>query len=217
VVARAEANWLVAGLGNPGQEYAATRHNVGFAVLDRLAAVAAVRFRPGAFQSQVAWMDTPEGRALLLKPQSFMNRSGQPVAAWLATLELSLNRLVVLHDDLDLPLGALRVVRGAGAGGHKGVASIQEALGSQAFLRIRVGIGRPPEGVEARDRVLAAFRPDELPAATDMVERAAAAVRTLLGEGPTAAMNRYNVRVARKHGSSADDQSRTPEQPEERR
>ncbi len=217
MVARAEANWLVAGLGNPGQEYAATRHNVGFAVLDRLAAEAGVRFRPGAFQSHVAWMDTPEGRALLLKPQTFMNRSGQSVAACLAILGLSLDRLVVLHDDLDLPLGRLRVVQGAGAGGHKGVASIQEALGSQAFLRIRVGIGRPPEGVEARDRVLAAFRPDELPVAADMVEQAVAAVRTLLDEGLAAAMNRYNVRVPREHGSRTDDRSGTPEQPEERR
>lgn len=216
MVARA-ADWLVAGLGNPGQAYVSTRHNVGFAVLDRLGAGAAVRFRPGAFQSQVAWMDAPEGRALLLKPQTFMNRSGESVAAWLATLELPLDRLVVLHDDLDLPLGRLRVVQGAGAGGHKGVASIQEALGSQAFLRIRVGIGRPPEGAEARECVLAAFRPDELSAAADMIERAVAAVRMLLGEGLAAAMNRYNVRVPREQGLGTDDRSGIPEQPEERR
>ncbi len=215
--AQAEVQWLVAGLGNPGQEYKETRHNVGFAVLDRLAAEARVSFRRGAFQSHVAWIEVPGGRALLVKPQAFMNRSGQSVAAWRAKLEIALCRLVVLHDDLDLPLGRLRVVRGAGPGGHKGVASVQEALGSQTFPRIRVGIGRPAVGEGAVDRVLTAFQADEITLATEVLERAAAAVRTLLAEGIAAAMNRYNVRVPRAPGSGAKDGSSAPERSEERR
>ncbi len=209
MVLRADASWLVAGLGNPGQEYALSRHNIGFAVLDRVAAGAGTLFHPGRFQVEVAWMEAPGGRAVLLKPQTYMNLSGQAVGAWIAALGLPLDRLLVVHDDLDLSLGRLRVAQGAGSGGHKGVASIQEALGSRGFLRIRMGIGRPPEGEEAAGRVLAAFQPAEVPVVLAMVERAAAAVRTLLDEGLTAAMNRYNVRVSPESGAGPEDQSDT--------
>jgi PTH1 family peptidyl-tRNA hydrolase len=124
-----------------------------------------------------------------------MNLSGPPVAAWLQTLGLPAARLVVIHDDLDLPLGRLRVSARAGPGGHRGVASIQTALGTQAFPRVRVGIGRPREGQEAVDRVLEAFAPEELPLVGVVIDRAAEAVRTLIADGLPSAMNRYNVRV----------------------
>jgi PTH1 family peptidyl-tRNA hydrolase len=124
-----------------------------------------------------------------------MNLSGPPVATWLDRLGLPTARLVVIHDDLDLPLGRLRVSARAGPGGHRGVASIQAALGSQAFPRVRVGVGRPGEGQEASDRVLEAFAPEELPVVGVVIDRAAEAVRILIADGLTSAMNRYNVRV----------------------
>jgi PTH1 family peptidyl-tRNA hydrolase len=131
----------------------------------------------------------------LLKPQTFMNRSGLAVAAWLDALGLAASQLLVVHDDLDLPLGRLRVVGSAGPGGHRGVASIQEALGTQAFPRVRVGIGRPDQGEEAVEHVLEAFAPEEQAIAHEMVGRAASAVQTLLAFGLVAAMDRYNVRA----------------------
>ncbi len=188
------------GLGNPGTEYAQTRHSVGFQVVDRLAAEAGVRFRLSRFQAQGARAEISGTPTFLLKPQAFMNRSGRSVAAWLEAVGLPPARLVVVHDDLDLPLGRLRVVRSAGPGGHRGVASVQESLATRSFPRVRVGIGRPREGQAAADRVLGEFEPEELPLVAEMVERAAAAVRTLIREGLAAAMNRYNLRVQASGG-----------------
>jgi peptidyl-tRNA hydrolase, PTH1 family len=190
-----KAHWLVAGLGNPGREYVKTRHNVGFRVVERLAAEARVRFVPEAFQTKAAWANVSEAWVLLIKPQAFMNLSGPPVAGWLSVLGLPVERLVVVHDDLDLPLGRLRLTGGAGSGGHRGVASIQAALGTKEFRRVRLGIGRPDEQEDAADRVLGEFLSEEDPLLEEMVGRAAAAVQCLMGEGLAAAMARYNVRV----------------------
>ncbi len=183
------------GLGNPGPEYAGTRHNVGFAVVERLAGETGARFTTRRLEAEAAAADLGGVPVLLLKPLTFMNRSGPAVAAWLLALGLAASRLVVVHDDLDLPLGRLRVVGSAGPGGHRGVASIQEALGTRDIARVRVGIGRPRQGEEAALRVLERFTPEEAPTAAAMVERAAAAVRTLVVSGLSAAMERYNVRA----------------------
>jgi len=196
VAALAEAHWLVAGLGNPGEEYAGTRHNVGFAVVERLAAGGRAVFRPGPGRSRVAGIRFGNTPVLLLEPLAFMNLSGEPVAACLAALRLPAERLVVVHDDLDLPLGRLRIVGEAGAGGHRGVGSIQVCLGTPAFPRVRIGIGRPGESEDAAERVLSAFTAPEAPLAADAIERAAAAVRSLVADGLTSAMNRFNVRRA---------------------
>jgi PTH1 family peptidyl-tRNA hydrolase len=186
--------WLVAGLGNPGSRYLRTRHNIGFAVVERLAADGSGGFAVGACESQVALIRVSSVSVLLLKPQTFMNRSGVSVAGWLARLGLPPAKLVVVHDDLDLPLGRLRIVAAAGAGGHQGVRSIQTTLGTADFARLRVGIGRPVEGETAVDRVLAEFAPEESSPVADLVARAAEAVRSLILEGLAPAMNRYNVR-----------------------
>lgn len=196
---------MVAGLGNPGLDYTGTRHNVGFTVVDRLAAEAKVCFSLGCFSSQVASAELEGIPILLLKPQAFMNLSGPPVAAWLGALGLPAARLAVVHDELDLPLGCLRITAGAGPGGHRGVASIQAALGTQAFPRIRVGIGRPQGDEDATDRVLGEFALRELSVAAEMVSRAAGAVRTLICQGLASAMDRYNVRVAPDAGASASE------------
>ena len=190
-----EAHWLVAGLGNPGLGYARTRHNVGFLVVERLAAEAKVRFVPEASQAEAAWVNVSGAAVLLLKPQAFMNLSGPPITGWLSVLDLPVERLVVVHDDLDLPLGRLRLTGAAGSGGHRGVASIQAVLGSKDFPRVRVGIGRPDEDEDAADRVLGEFRPEEYPLVEETLARAAAAVQCLIREGLAAAMGRYNVRV----------------------
>lgn len=202
MVAPIEARWLVVGLGNPGEEYAGTRHNLGFVVVDRLAAEAKTAFSPGGFQAEVAPAVLQAVPILLLKPQAFMNLSGTSVAAWLGALGLPVARLVVIHDDLDLSLGRLRVSGGAGPGGHRGVTSIQAALGTQAFPRVRVGIGRPQEAEGAADRVLGNFGPEELPVVAAVVERAAGAVRSLICEGLTSAMDRYNQRLPSDVGPS---------------
>jgi PTH1 family peptidyl-tRNA hydrolase len=194
VGAIAEVHWLVVGLGNPGPGYARTRHNVGFGVVDRLAGATRVRFGPGRYRTERAWSDLSGVPILLVKPQAFMNLSGPSVAAWLETLGLPAARLVVIHDDLDLPLGRLRISARAGPGGHQGVGSIQAALGTQAFPRVRVGIGRPGEGQAASDRVLGAFAPEERPVVGVVIDRAAEAVRFLITDGIARAMNRYNVR-----------------------
>lgn len=194
---------MVVGLGNPGPKYAGTRHNVGFAVMDRLADQMKVGFELGCFRSQVASADLQGIRVVLLKPQAFMNLTGPPVAAWLEVLGLPAARLAVVHDDLDLPLGRLRISGAAGSGGHRGVASIQAALGTMAFPRVRVGIGRPLGSEEAADRVLGEFAQEELPVVAQMVDRAAGAVQTLICGGLAAAMDWYNVRVAPDTGASA--------------
>jgi peptidyl-tRNA hydrolase, PTH1 family len=189
-----DAHWLVAGLGNPGPAYAHTRHNVGFAAVERLAAAAAARFSPGPCEAQVAQVSLAAVPVALIKPQTFMNRSGVAVAGWLARLGLPPARLVVVHDELDLPVGCLRVVASAGPGGHRGVASIRDCLGTTEFGRVRVGIGRPEIGEDAAERVLAEVAPDESAVLADAVARAADAVRCLILEGPGPAMNRFNVR-----------------------
>jgi PTH1 family peptidyl-tRNA hydrolase len=196
-----EAAWLVAGLGNPGADYRGTRHNVGFMVADRLAGAA---FRPARHQVEAAWVRLGDVSVALVKPQAFMNLSGPPVADWLAALSLTPDRLVVVHDDLDLPLGRLRVSAQAGAGGHRGVASIQASLGTKAFARVRVGIGRPPESAEAVDHVLEVFSPGEMPVLSRALEDAAEAVQVLIRHGLARAMNRYNRRRDQEEDSRED-------------
>ena len=188
-----KAQALVVGLGNPGAAYERTRHNVGFRVVERLATEAGKPFAIRRFHTEAAEVDLVSSRVLLLKPQTFMNESGVAVAAWMEVMGLAVSSLIVVHDDLDLALGRLRLVGGATSGGHRGVESIQSVLGTQGFCRVRLGIGRPQEGEEAAGKVLQAFDPEELPVVAAMVERAAEAVRTLIGSGLAAAMNRYNV------------------------
>ena len=197
-----EAAWLVAGLGNPGTGYASTRHNVGFMVTDRLAGARGA-LRPAPHQAEAAWVRVGSTSVALIKPQAFMNLSGPPVAAWLAALGLAPDRLVVVHDDLDLPLGRLRVSARAGAGGHRGVESIQVSLGTRDFARVRVGIGRPPESVDAVEHVLEVFSPEEMPTLAQVLEDAADAVRVLIRQGLAPAMNRFNRRPEEAGASSA--------------
>ncbi|MDQ0285326.1 PTH1 family peptidyl-tRNA hydrolase [Desulfofundulus luciae] len=186
--------WLVVGLGNPGPEYAGTRHNVGFMVVDRLArdlgiTVDRVFLRALVGQGQVA------GQSLVLaKPLTYMNRSGEAVAALLNWYRLTPAHLLVVSDDLDLPTGRLRLRKSGGHGGHKGLRSIIELAGSREFPRLRVGIGRPAgPGHEVVDWVLGRFTEEESPLIEKAVADASKAVQVALTRGLDAAMNLFNA------------------------
>ena len=177
----ATAAAMVVGLGNPGPTYARTRHNVGFFVADRVAAKMGGRF--GTHKRSNA--DVSEGRlvgrrTVLVKPRSFMNESGGPVTAVVRFFSVQLEDLLVIHDDLDLPLGVVRVKRGGGEGGHNGLRSITTSLGSKDYLRVRVGIGRPPGRMDPAAYVLKPFAAAERSAVELACEDAADAVELLL-------------------------------------
>jgi PTH1 family peptidyl-tRNA hydrolase len=188
--------FLLAGLGNPGREHQADRHNVGFMLLDRLAREAGVRFERVRFQSLVTTARLAGHRVLLAKPQTYMNASGRAVGQLVRFFKIEPASLLVAHDDLDLPLGTIRLRPGGGSGGHRGVASIVDQLGRQDFPRLRLGIGRPPGHMDPADYVLQSFRPDEELVRDIMLGQAADAVQTFLRDGIELAMSRHNGPVA---------------------
>lgn len=190
-----ESLFLIVGLGNPGREYRDTRHNIGFMVLDRLAIRLDARFTRLQAKALVAQAQVGETRLLLAKPQTFMNLSGQAVRGLTRFYKIPPESVLVIHDDLDLPVGALRLRMDGGAAGHKGILSIVAELGTEQFARLRVGIGRPPGQMDAADYVLQPLSTPELLAFSDILERAAAAALTWAQEGLTTAMNRFNGMV----------------------
>ncbi|MFN2375565.1 MAG: aminoacyl-tRNA hydrolase [Candidatus Binatia bacterium] len=190
----------VVGLGNPGEEYRFTRHNIGFQVVDALAARWKVDIRRTEFRALTGEGFLGRSMVLLMKPQTFMNASGRSVADAFASHGLSPDRLIAVYDDLDLPLGRLCVRADGGAGGHRGVASLIEELGTSAFARVRVGIGHPREagqessGEKVIDHVLSPFRPAEAEAVVEATGRAADAVESILGVGLARTMETFNRR-----------------------
>jgi PTH1 family peptidyl-tRNA hydrolase len=184
---------LVAGLGNPGREYARTRHNVGFMVCDELARRHGASFR-SKFSGELAEMRLDESRIALLKPQTFMNESGRSVGAAVRFLKVPPGSLLVLHDEVDLDPGRLQVRLGGGLAGHNGLRSIAQYLRTQDFARLRIGVGRPERGDPrpVADFVLAPF--DELVDVDWLVARAADAVETIAQDGLEEAQNRFNER-----------------------
>jgi PTH1 family peptidyl-tRNA hydrolase len=183
---------LIVGLGNPGERYAGTRHNAGFLVLDELAARVGGRFK--AHRSRC---DVLEGRldgvaVVLAKPRSYMNESGGPVVAVSRFYKVPVEQITVVHDDLDLPFGTLRVKRGGGEGGHNGLRSISAAGGSKEYARVRVGIGRPPGRQDPVDFVLKPFSAAERKELPLLLDRAADAVASLLTDGLELTQNRFN-------------------------
>ena len=183
---------VIAGLGNPGPRYAGTRHNIGFAVIDALADRLRVKAGGKAHGAFVGKARISGEEALLVKPQTFMNRSGDAVRPILDGARSDPAELIVIHDDLDLPLGRIRVKKSGGGGGHNGVASIIAALGTGGFVRVRLGVGRPLDGRDPADYVLSNFSRDELETVRKTVETAVDAVVSIVIEGPDKAMNRFN-------------------------
>jgi len=184
--------YLIVGLGNPGPRYAATRHNAGFFVLDELAGRVG-----GQFKAHKGRADLVEGRlagqsVVLAKPKCFMNESGGPIVAISRFFKIPVARLVVVHDELDLPFGALRLKRGGGEGGHNGLRSTTSALGSKEYARVRFGIGRPPGRQDPADYVLREFAAAERKDLGFLVDRAADAVEAIIAKGLEAAQNEFN-------------------------
>lgn len=185
--------WLLVGLGNPGPEYAHTRHNVGFEVIDRLAAQLAAGPAREKWGAEVAEARLGSARVVLCKPMEFMNVSGQAVVRVAQFFKVAPDRAVVVHDDLDLPLGRLKLGSGGGHGGHNGVRSILAEWGQAEFARVRLGIGRPAGSAKVgTGYVLGSFGKDERAQAVTMFERATLAAETIVSAGLLTAMNRFN-------------------------
>jgi PTH1 family peptidyl-tRNA hydrolase len=189
----ADQRWLVAGLGNPGQQYAANRHNAGFMVADLLAARIGAAFKRHRSRAQVA-----EGRlagvpVTLAKPQGFMNLSGGPVASLCGFYKIPPERVVVLHDELDIPFGVIRLKLGGGDNGHNGLRSVTAALGTRDYYRARFGIGRPPGRMDPADYVLRDFSAAEREQLPGLMASCADAVTVLLGHGLGAAQNKFHA------------------------
>ena len=184
--------WLVVGLGNPGPSYAGTRHNAGARVLDILGARVSGSFKTHKTRADVVETRLGDERVVLAKPRSYMNESGGAVCALRDFFKTSVERLVVVHDELDLPFGSLRVKLGGGDNGHNGLKSLRRSLGSGEFHRVRVGIGRPPGRQDPADWVLRDFSAAERKELDLLLERGADAVESLIADGLAVAQNLYN-------------------------
>ncbi|WP_298741872.1 aminoacyl-tRNA hydrolase [uncultured Microbacterium sp.] len=187
--------WLVVGLGNPGPRYESTRHNVGQMVIDELAARRSETLRAHKAQARVAetWL-TPGGAKLVLaKPNSFMNVSGGPVSALAQFYGVPAERVIIVHDELDIPFDAIKLKVGGGHGGHNGVRDVAKALGTPEFARVRVGVGRPPGRQDPADWVLDPFGSTERKDLPLLLAEAADAVELVVGDGLLAAQQRFHA------------------------
>ncbi len=190
--------WLVVGLGNPGAEYAGTRHNVGADVIRLLAR----REHTDLSRNKRVRAEVAEVRSLgstgtpvaLVVPSTYMNLSGGPVQAAANWFKVPVDRIIVLHDELDVPVGGLKLKRGGGHAGHNGLKDVDRALGTRDYVRIRIGVGRPPGRMPGRDHVLRRPQPAEREAIDVVLEEAADAVACVIDEGLDAAQNRYHSR-----------------------
>ena len=186
------APFLIVGLGNPGRQYKENRHNIGFMLVDRLAARLGLAFSRLESRALVTKGEHQGKRLILAKPQTFMNLSGQAVAGLLRFYKVPLEHLLVAYDDVDLPLGTLRLRPAGGAGGQKGMLSVIERLGTQDFPRLRLGIDPPPGRMDAAAYVLQDFSRAQAEFLPEILDRAVDAVLVFVEEGLPAAMNRYN-------------------------
>ena len=185
--------WLVVGLGNPGAKYAGNRHNVGFLVVDLLAERMGARFKAHKGRADVVEGRLAGQRVVLAKPSSYMNLSGGPVASLRDFFKVPAERIVVVHDELDLPFATLRLKRGGGDNGHNGLRSLTQSLGTKEYLRVRWGIGRPPGRQDPADFVLKDFTAAERKELPFHVDRAADAVEALLTTSLEAAQNTFHA------------------------
>ena len=194
-----DGTWLVVGLGNPGPRYAGNRHNVGAMVVDELAARAGVRLTSHKARASAATVrvgtlpgGAPGPRAVIAVPSAYMNESGGPVKALLSFFSVDPAHLVVVHDELDIPAGVVRLKQGGGEGGHNGLRSVSSALGTKDYLRVRVGIGRPPGRMDAADFVLRDFGTTERKELPFLLGDAADAAEMVVVEGLVAAQQKFH-------------------------
>jgi len=184
--------WLIVGLGNPGAQYVATPHNLGYMVVAGLAEQYEIPLAKKSHQAHWGKGRLAETAVILAQPTTYMNLSGRAVTSLLHYFDLSGAELVVIHDDLDVPGGRVKLAWNGGAGGHRGVASVAAALRSPDFYRVKLGIGRPPPGLDPEDFVLRALPREQWDAAADLVERGARAVVALITAGLAAAQNQFH-------------------------
>lgn len=187
-----EAPWLVFGLGNPGAQYAGNRHNIGFMTVDVLAGRAGVSFKANKARADVAETRVAGHRSVLAKARVYMNESGGPAAGLTKFFKVPVDHVVVIHDELDLEPGTIRLKLGGGDNGHNGLKSLRASLGSGEFYRVRLGVGRPPGRQDPADFVLRDFPASAREDLGVQVERAADAVELLIAQGLVAAQNTFN-------------------------
>ncbi|MEE8413500.1 MAG: aminoacyl-tRNA hydrolase [Dehalococcoidales bacterium] len=188
---------LIVGLGNPGRKYEKNRHNLGFMCLNHFARQQGIKFDKRQAGARTGSGEISGSQVILARPQTYMNQSGLAVSRLVAKFKVNLNDLLVIHDDLDLPTGKIRLRGGGGSGGHKGINSLATELGSQDFVRLRVGIGRPDNSTGVNeddiiDYVLSDFTAEEKQIITGTLPRVSEAILCLLDEGLEAVMNKYN-------------------------
>ncbi len=193
---------LVVGLGNPGRRYARTRHNAGFLVVDRLAERWRASVERKQFKALVDSARIGSTPVVLCKPQTFMNLSGDAVASLRGYYKVEVEDIVVVHDDVDLPLGDVRLKKGGGHGGHNGLRDLHKKLGTNGYARVRFGVSRPPEGWDTADYVLGKFTDAEASDLDASIDRAADAVEAALSEGVSKAMQHVNDRSSRSGSMS---------------
>ncbi len=192
---------LVAGLGNPGEKYSKTRHNVGFLLVDRLAEVQGIDFPAPASAGQLVRAEgtVDSVPVVLAKPLDYMNRSGPPLRKLADELQIFVKDVLVVHDDVDLVFGRIKIKKKGGDGGHRGIMSLIDAFGRDDFVRLRIGIGRPGSSRSVTDHVLSGFSPEEGSLLDGVLERACQAASAVIRWGATAAMNRFNTKEAHSH------------------
>jgi PTH1 family peptidyl-tRNA hydrolase len=194
--------WLIVGLGNPGSEYDGTRHNVGFEVADMLAERASASFSEKKFKARLGRGRLGDADTLFIKPQTFMNLSGESVGPAVGFYKVETKDIVVLHDDLDLEVGRLKLKQGGGHGGHNGLRSMIEHLPDANFIRVRIGIGRPPPRWDPADYVLSRFGKADQAAIERALKDAAEAAEAIIRDGLRRAMNVYNRTPANEEGAA---------------
>jgi len=183
---------LIAGLGNPGLAYRRTRHNAGFMAIDRVAQKYGMSISRSKFRTRFSEGNIGQERVVLIKPWAYMNLSGGPIKDFLDFYHLPIEQLIVIHDDMDMNFGRIRIKEGGGDGGHKGIRSIIRSMGSGEFCRVKIGIGRPLEAEEAQGYVLHPFNSAEESLLADTLSRVVEAIETILSDGVQQAMNRFN-------------------------
>ncbi len=195
--------FIIAGLGNPGREYEETRHNIGFLVVDELADRAGVRLSDKKFKAIIARGRLGNESCLLMKPQTFMNLSGEAVGPSMGFYKATPKDVIVIHDDMDIEFGRLKLKVGGGHGGHNGLRSMLKHLPNDGFIRVRVGVSRPPPRWDPADYVLSRFTAEELSSLDKAVNKAADAVEAILKDGYQKAMNKHN-RTSKQSGKTAE-------------
>lgn len=185
--------YLIVGLGNPGKDYELTRHNTGFLVVDRIANRFRIRFEKEICGTLIGTGKISDSEVVIAKPLTYMNRSGIAVKCLADFFNLPVEKIIVIYDDIDLPLGKLRIREKGGSGGHKGVTSIIRELGTDEFIRVRIGIGRPQSArVDIVEHVLSPFLPDEKEEIEITIEQAVDAVEWIIKKGINSAMSKFN-------------------------